>query len=619
MDCSSSRVIRLVELKLDHCANTNGQAPCEATELCYNTPSTCRDFCNYACGTKSLWLSDCQLPTSFGFDSVPNLIDWDETPPVADDGDVFSERGAITLTFADHAYNDRELDPYQARRYGTIPICHTDVPGTFWGRLRARHKNLRERMICFWTGPEDGEFPADFHQNQYIISDVRWTGERFIIEALDILWIADEEFSGCPRQENYQPINADFPQPLFVANELASDYVRPSPNTQFILSSTYPQGELPQDLTVVCVGTEIMQVRVFDLKPFDPDSEQVIVLWHGFLNDQDPRGVAGTQVGSHSVGADIVIPMVFRQGEHVAEAVRRLMLECVRIDEVMQRCCVDTGESALCLESLNEYRECYPGDLIGKDVYLCDPEQGVRELLNELATDYQFAVFVDQRTGKIVMRKIATPPCDVPALEECDIIGDPEMTTEIDRQASVTIVDYCPQDASRPVGTDNKLFTLVYATEDAVLEPCARLEYPTIREDRRGSRWYHPRVQYLIDLNLRRRAEWRRCEPILVALQVDRNAWPADLWLLDYFTIDHTAPGFQGENGTGSGNLWLLRSAKLSRDGKCYEITARSTPYLGRYRYTSRIDCDRPECSLQMTQTEPYETCRFPACDTLVA
>ena len=618
-DCKQTRLVRVIELVVDQCANTNGDSPCEATELCYDTPVTCMDYCNYACGHTSIWLSSCEgVPDGFPHDAIPNLIEWDENPPVIDLGNVFGTRASAEFKFADHAHNDHGIDRYQDRRYPVIPICHTDVPGTFWGRFRARHKTLRQRLMRFYQGPRDGVFPDDYECHEYVISEYGRDDEgNFCISGLDILFLAGNDSATCPGDQTGEQkffagsatngrdvprltstIEDDFsPGDLF-----AEDEVFRTISQMFSIEETMPGGLL-HNVDVVCIGRELFQAQV---TPVAVNDDRVVIKMLS-------RGFCDTEQRKHEPGTPIVIPFVITKGEHVVDLIERLLLECASIDDVIAGCCEEVTQTRICRESFDEIKRCNPDMMIGRTLYLCDME-GVTDLLNEITTDYMLNMMVDQRSGEIVLKSLSNPPpCgdDLAVLRECSIVGTVEWTTDVDDQAGIVSVAYDPPGKLDEVTADNASQTLVYINRDAARPRCERVEYTNTRTLNRFSRWYDVCIDYLVEVYLRRLAQWMRCEPQVIRVRYLVRDMPRGFWTGDYFRIEHSSE--QNADGGFSEQVYLARSVKLNPDGDCYLITARSAPFLTRYNYVSNFICDEPECSVLMQSTIQQPSCgRFP-------
>lgn len=619
--CKQVRMSRFVELILDHCGNDNGTAPCNASSLCFNTPTTCRDSCNYTCGHRSLWLSDCSPPGDFPHTVIPNLISWEETPPTLDLGNVFGTRARIGLKFQDHAYHDNEIDPYQSRRYPTIPICDTDVPGTFWGRFKARHKTLRQRMIRFYVGPRDGAFPADYEMREYVISEHgRDSDGNMCIDGLDILYLAGNEAARCPRNQPglLKPFitdptgETDVPR---LPTALAMDRLDGSDSTgrtsiwlsqNFDASEVEPGGIL-HGLEVVCMDGELIRVTVEPENGIDSGDDR----WKIFGQE---RGYCDTELKDHAVGTPVVIPFVIPKGQHAVEAMRRLLEECADINDSVALCCDDEAVQRVCEDSYNAIRACNPDAVIGRDVYICDDE-GVTDLLNEIATDYMLHMFVDQRSGLIRWKSLnQPPPCSgsLPVLEECNVVGAIESTTDFDDQAGTVVVNYVPTEKLGTPDEGNSLRTLGYVNSDAARPKCERREYINTRTLERSSRFYHWCINYVIETYIRRLAQWLRCEPEVFRVRYLISEWPDDLWTGDYLRVAH--PTLQGADGGASELVLFVRSVKTSRDADCYEATLRTTPFVTRYNYVNSIECE-PGCGFEIDV--PASPNCDPACNNL--
>lgn len=172
-----SRVnVTVLEIDIDRCTLTYGNAPCTASGAagaeCYNTFRTCQDKANYSKGTQTISFTDRGAPIPAGEPLRPYLSSIKFAPTEIDPEGGLARRASVTLMAADEPDSDIETDPYVATRA-------TPAQGTFWARFMARNHNVSGRPArirrAYLTGDWDW---ADFVDELYIIDSIKGPSGR---------------------------------------------------------------------------------------------------------------------------------------------------------------------------------------------------------------------------------------------------------------------------------------------------------------------------------------------------------------------------------------------------------------------------------------------------------
>jgi len=180
--------IYVVELHLDFCSLTYGEAPCTASgpaELkCYNTQESTQDLPNYTQEIKIYRFCTARSPHPIGIDAIPNLLSVALSPSKIDLKGGLGIRSSVSLRFRDHPGDDLGIDKYLDER----DYIASDQ-GTFWTKLRARNPNYENRILKVWSGYlVNGEFDeSNFQARHYLIDSMNVTKGMCTIIAKDPL------------------------------------------------------------------------------------------------------------------------------------------------------------------------------------------------------------------------------------------------------------------------------------------------------------------------------------------------------------------------------------------------------------------------------------------------
>ncbi len=104
--------ITLVEIDLDRCSLTYGQAPCTASIpatgdiKCFNCFATCQDQANYAQETVTARYSTASSRLSTDFEAIPNIEKVSIRPAKLELGESIGVRASINIDFRDERFPD---------------------------------------------------------------------------------------------------------------------------------------------------------------------------------------------------------------------------------------------------------------------------------------------------------------------------------------------------------------------------------------------------------------------------------------------------------------------------------------------------------------------------------
>lgn len=231
--------ITLVELDLDYCANTYGQSPCAAVlgvtgnKLCYNTRATCQDPDNYDPAAKTYRFCSARSVLPLGLTAIPSVKSVSLAPTKLEPEGGLGQRASVTITLQDHSFHDRGIDKYWRQRHASeaqalqansggdalqadasgnalqaIPASEgvmasgEDLPGTYWGRMRARNPYYQGRVCRIKTGYiGSGYDAANFVTRTYLLESIAGpdANGRVTIKAKDPLKLADDDRAQAPR------------------------------------------------------------------------------------------------------------------------------------------------------------------------------------------------------------------------------------------------------------------------------------------------------------------------------------------------------------------------------------------------------------------------------------
>ena len=312
---SNREPIEWIEIDVDQCTLTYGSSPCAAvlgttgSQKCHNGFKTCQDKDNYDLGSLTYTFSRPQsgLPTKVGV--FPVLMSVSERSGVVNIAGTdnklngLGKRETINWTCSDIPYHDRYTDKYanervsgaaQADGIGYKPIDR----GTLFGKLRARWPYYAGRAARYCTGFIDGGVLTGVVKRHFIITDmdVDVRGNTTTFEAKDILHLADNE-------KALAPITSD--GELLAAIDTVQTELTLTPEN---IGGTYPASGR------AVIGREMVDyTRVGD----------VVTITE--------RGVAGTEITSHSIG-DTFQTVFTKTIERVDDVIYDLLVNYANVD-----------------------------------------------------------------------------------------------------------------------------------------------------------------------------------------------------------------------------------------------------------------------------------------------
>ncbi len=193
----------IVELDMDFCQNTFGQAPCTASrppgQECFNTRITCLDPANYNKGVKTYRFCTLTSAIPLGQGFIPAI---DQRPKFSstrlEPEKGIGARGTVSVSMVDFQWPDRDCDPYVDNR-NYVPR----ETGTFWGKFLARNPYYVRRIMRVKTGylSKDGSYnAANFKTRTYFIEKIDGPDQkgRVTIKGKDILKFVDDKSAVIP-------------------------------------------------------------------------------------------------------------------------------------------------------------------------------------------------------------------------------------------------------------------------------------------------------------------------------------------------------------------------------------------------------------------------------------
>ena len=199
------RAITYVEIDVDYCGHTYGNAPCTAAigvtgeKKCFNGQKTCQDLANFDFdGTLTLRFAKPTADLPPDIPAIPSLRSVSLSPATISFGENLGQRAALECTFEDHPDSDTSLDKYYAGR-GFDPYRQ----GTFWAKFRARFPYLTGKAIRVYRG-RVGQTLAQMTVQHFVIDKTEGPKPdgTFSITARDMLKLADNEKAQAPKLSN---------------------------------------------------------------------------------------------------------------------------------------------------------------------------------------------------------------------------------------------------------------------------------------------------------------------------------------------------------------------------------------------------------------------------------
>jgi len=152
---------------------------------CYNTRATCQDPANYNATTKTYRFCQARSNLPVGVNMIPAIEgSVSHAPTSTTGGKGLGNRAVVKIQLNDHAWHDRDVDPYVATR-----PYDPETTGTYAGKLLARNPYFEGRELRILNGYLDTPFSWDnFRTEYYDITDMAGpTGGKWLIQGKDIL------------------------------------------------------------------------------------------------------------------------------------------------------------------------------------------------------------------------------------------------------------------------------------------------------------------------------------------------------------------------------------------------------------------------------------------------
>lgn len=463
------KTLTYVEIDYDFCGNTYGASPCAAVlgttgkSKCFNTRATCQDPDNYDRTTRVLRfvIPSGYVPTLPK--AIPSVASVSTTPARIRPGEDLGERASVSVTFNDHAYNDRVVDTYWAqRRDGTAQAdgvgYKPEEHGTFWGKFRARNPYYRTRGLRIIQG-ELGQAYEDMTVRHYVMDSIKGPSSdgQFTITAKDVLKLADDKRAQCPVASKGQ-LGAD------ISETATSATLTPSG----IGDQEYG------DSGTVVIGNEAMF--------YDRNGDTLT------LN----RPQYGTQSESHSQGDTVQVARVY-DSMRASDIVADLLTGYARVPSQF----VD-------LSAWHTEDDRYVGRLYG--AVITEPTS-VRDLLGQLCQQVGFSLWWDEVAQEIRFRVIRQPE-KTPAVltDNRDFLADQSGVSEQpDKRVSQVWVFYGVIDPTENVD-EARNYRSVYVSVDGDAESESEYDSPQIKKiyARWISRFNQPAAQGIAERILSR-------------------------------------------------------------------------------------------------------------------
>ena len=183
--------LTIIEVDSGACSLTYSNSPCTASipatgdQECFNRRATCQDPDNYTATTHTDRF--CQprtnLPKTINMiPSVEGKVARAPTSTTAGKG--LGNRAVVKITLNDHAWPDRDVDPYVDNR-----SYNPDETGTYWGKWLARNPYFEGRELRVLTGYITTPFSlTNFETEYYDITNITGpTKGKVTITAKDVL------------------------------------------------------------------------------------------------------------------------------------------------------------------------------------------------------------------------------------------------------------------------------------------------------------------------------------------------------------------------------------------------------------------------------------------------
>jgi hypothetical protein len=401
--------IMLVQIDQDFCQNTYGVSPCTATDgpPCYNTRKTCQDPENYDLGNITLTFAKSQVSLPKDENLLPFMVSASIAPTKLNPSsgnlntNALGERGVVTIDFVDGPYSDLLTDPYRGQR-GYDPLTKS----TFWAKWLARNPYYQNRAMRLYQGYL-GDALEDMPVRHYLIDSISGpdSSGRVKLVGKDPLKLAERERAQVPPASTGQLHESiDNSTTTIIANRcFEEDYPAPG---------------------VIRIGDELI---TYTGRTQGTDDGITIVTFSGVT-----RGTNGTTADNHDEESSVQLCFEYDELD-LWEAVYDLLVNYAGIDPAYIDETEWEDEWALYLQQFDV------------TVLLSEPTS-VAQCINELAQQFPFMIWWDERNNKIQFRAVRYYVGEFPVIDEFNIIENTfSVTTDPRNRISQVWVYHYPR------------------------------------------------------------------------------------------------------------------------------------------------------------------------------
>ncbi|AIM40726.1 tail fiber protein [Idiomarinaceae phage 1N2-2] len=410
--------ITIVEIDMDYCALTFGNAPCTATgsgnSKCFNTFRTCQDQQNFTDETFTYRFCTNVSPLPTNLEAFPFLTSATTAPAEIDLRGGLGTRANASLSFIDPPSTDIGIDKYLDER----SYIATER-GSFWTKWRARNPFYVGRPCrVIKAFIVDGEVDyANAVTRHYVLENVNAGGGRCSITAKDTLKLASNNRAKAPVSSRGE----------LLADLTASD-------TEAELQPTGVGSEYPSE-GFIRVRSEVM----------------------GFTRSGDTltltRGEYNTLPTEHSAGDTAQLCLEYT-GELLHTVIEDLLTTYAGVNPAF----IPLAEWA------DEVTSFVPG---GLSTLITEPT-GVQDLLKELGEQYPHSLYWDERDQLIRLRAVQPPPINAPTynMDSHLLEGQTSVRDKPDLRISTVIIYFGQFDPTQKLD-ETRNYSQAYIREDS--------------------------------------------------------------------------------------------------------------------------------------------------------
>jgi len=383
----------------------------ESDGSCWGFPHHCSNGDAYlSTSTKTFTFPDTRMDLSkitySGFRSVSRSSG--QVKPAESMG----SRATLTATVADSVDNDVYV-PYPSKRTSN---------GTLFGKILARHPNIKGRKIERYSGFNPLEFDIDnFVSQEYIIDYVQLKKGLFTIKGVDPLQLAEETKSKAPITNN---------------GTTASAITSGTGSFTYANDVGFKYGQIG-DSVFVRIESEIIECTVA--------SEFGLIVVS--------RGVDGSEEKDHGINATVQECLVY-DSVNVVEIIIDLL----------------TRFTSIASRFFDDYTSVIAATAAITLTTKISKSESVSKLINELIVVGDLTMFFDENEKLIRIKQVAEQDVQPISINENDHVEIDSATILLDAKTQYTRagVNWSPFDATKAKETDD--FSIKYLTADVSAE-----------------------------------------------------------------------------------------------------------------------------------------------------